>query len=73
MKTTSVVFETEDYDEIMFKALKGAVVDCSVDIKNADGTFKETSVRLSAREAKAVGQALIAIAEASLTEGIEDE
>ena len=49
MKTTSVVFETEDYDEIMFKALKGAVVDCSVDIRNADGTFKETSVRLSAR------------------------
>lgn len=74
MKTMCTSFETEEAVAIEFTAQKRAV-DCRIVFKSraADETEEETVFWLNAREAKAVGQALIAIAEASLTKGIKHE
>lgn len=69
MELMELNFKTEEGVEINLSAQERAV-DCSISFKNKYGELEETTLFwLNAREAKALGQALMAIGEGSLTQG----
>ena len=69
MELMDLNFKTEEGVEINLSAQERAV-DCSISFKNKYGELEETALFwLNTREAKALGQALAAIGEGSLTQG----
>ncbi len=73
MELMELNFKTEEGAEISLNAQERAV-ECSVSFKGDGGELNEiTFFWLSAREAKALGQALMAVGEGSLTQGREYE